>query len=158
MSSNEEQHLLGQHRVQEQANARREESGSTLELREEELDARTQAVDVGQVSVGTDVVEEHRTIEVPVTREEVTIERHPVDRRPSDEPIGSGTDVLRVPVQQDQVTAVKQTVIYEELEVGKRAIHDTQHVSETVRKEVVDVDAEGDLQVDSNPTKERTNA
>jgi stress response protein YsnF len=46
---------------------------------------------------------------VPVTREEVT-----VDRRPS-----------------------------EEVEVGKRAMHDRQNVSATVRKEVVDVDADG---------------
>lgn len=34
-----------------------------------------------------DVVSQQRSIDVPVTREEVTIDRHPVDRRQSDGPI-----------------------------------------------------------------------
>jgi stress response protein YsnF len=56
----------------------------------------------------------------------------------------------------------KQAVTYEEVEVGKRGRQDAQHVSETVRKEVVDVDAEGNLEVDgsyaSNPQLDRRNA
>src|SRR5919202_2219742 len=52
----------------------------TLQLREEELQARKQPVETGQVQLGKDVVEEERTTEVPVTREEVYVERRPVDR------------------------------------------------------------------------------
>ena len=115
----------------------------TIQLREEELDVRTHAVDAGQISVGTHVVQEHRTIDVPVMREEVTIDRHPVDRRPSEAPISETNDLLEVPAHAEQVAAEKQAVIYEEVEVGKRAIHDRQKVSATVRKEVVDVDADG---------------
>ena len=146
--SSQAQHLFGQHRDQHDSNVRREESGATIQLPEEELDVRTHAVDAGQISVGTQVVQEHRTIDVPVMREEVTIDRHPVDRRPSEAPISEHDDLLEVPAHEEQVAAEKQAVISEEVEVGKRAMHDRQNVSATVRKEVVDVDADGDLQVE----------
>lgn len=142
-----EQHLLGQHREQDDSNARLEESGATVQLREEELAARKQAVEAGRVSLGTEVVEEQRTLEVPVTHEEVTIERHAVDRRPSDEPISAGSDVLSVPLHEEQVAVDKQAVVYEEVNLDKRAVQETERVSETVRKEVVDVDATGDVDV-----------
>src|SRR5919204_2840532 len=52
----------------------------TLQLREEELQARKTPVETGQVTLGKDVVEEQKTVEVPVTREEVYVERRAVDR------------------------------------------------------------------------------
>lgn len=45
--------------------------------------ARKSPVQTGSVHLGKDVVEEERTLDVPVTREEVYVERHPVDRRPA---------------------------------------------------------------------------
>jgi uncharacterized protein (TIGR02271 family) len=152
--SSKEEHILGQHQDHHETNARREESGTTIRLREEELAARKRSVEAGQVTVGTDVVQEQKTLEVPVNREEVTIERHAVDRRPSNEPIAETTDALRVPVHEEQLTAEKRAVVYEEVNVGKSAVHDTEHVSATVRKEVVDVDAKGNLQV-AGPESDR---
>ena len=143
-----EHHILGQHREDGEADVRREESGATVQLRQEELAARKQAVDAGRVSFGTEVVQEQQTLEVPVTREEVTIERHAVDRRPSDTPISATTDTLSVPLHEEQLTTEKHAVVYEEVNLGKRAVHDTQQVSATLRKEVVDVDTIGDVHVD----------
>ncbi|MBV9543893.1 MAG: YsnF/AvaK domain-containing protein [Chloroflexi bacterium] len=144
--TSQERHILGQH-GQHDGTVQREESDAVVQLREEELAARKQQVESGRVSLGTEVVEEEQTLEVPVTREEVTVERHPVDRRPSDEPIEASSEVLRVPVREDQVSVDKQSVVYEEVNVGKRAVQETQRVSDTVRKEVVDVDATGDVEV-----------
>jgi uncharacterized protein (TIGR02271 family) len=107
----------------------------TLELREEELTARKHSVETGHVAIGKDVVSEQRTMDVPVTREEVTIERHAVDRRPSDGPIDERGKTISIPVHEEHVTAEKQAVVYEEVEVGKRAVQETQHVSETVKRE-----------------------
>jgi uncharacterized protein DUF2382 len=67
--------------------ARTAESDQTLQLREVELQARTTSVETGRVHVGKEVVEKERTIEVPVAREEVYVERRRVDRRPADAPI-----------------------------------------------------------------------
>ena len=140
-----EQHLLGQHRQHQAGDARREETGATVELREEELAARTQPIETGQVTLGTEMVEQQQTLEVPVTREEVIVEHHPVSRQPSAAPIGPG-ETLQVPVRQEHVSVEKQAVVYEEVAVSKRAVQETRRVSDTVRKEVVDVDAEGDVE------------
>src|SRR5919199_363163 len=55
-------------------------SEGAVQLREEELRTRKESVETGQVSLGKEVVEEQKSLEVPVTREEVYVERRPVDR------------------------------------------------------------------------------
>ena len=150
-----EQHILGQHSEHDDRAPRREQSEAVVELREEELAARKQQVESGRVSLGTDVVEEQQTLDVPVTREEVAVERHPVDRRPSNEPIAASSEVVRVPVHEDQVAVDKQAVVYEEVNIGKRAVQETRRVSDSVRKEVVDVDASGAVDVSGAPDERR---
>jgi uncharacterized protein (TIGR02271 family) len=118
-----------------------------LQLREEELVARKRSVEAGAVNLRTEVVSEEKTLEVPVTREEVTIERHAVDRRPSDRPIGE-SETISVPVREEQVTVDKQAVVYEEVSVDKRAVQETQHVSETVRREEAVIDKDGDVEIE----------
>jgi uncharacterized protein (TIGR02271 family) len=118
-----------------------------LQLRQEELVARKQQVQTGQVQIGKEVVSEQRTLEVPVTREEVYVERRPVERRVADRPIGDQNQVLEVPVREEQVTVEKQPVVYEEVELGKRAVQDTQQVSGTVRREEARIEQQGNVNV-----------
>jgi uncharacterized protein (TIGR02271 family) len=118
-----------------------------LQLREEELIARKRSVETGAAGIHTEIVSEQRTLEVPVTHEEVTIERHAVDRRPSERPIGEG-ETIRIPVREEQVVVDKQAVVYEEVSVGKREVQDTQHVSDTVRREEAVVDKEGEVEIE----------
>ena len=49
-------------------------------------------------------------------------------------------------MRQEQVSVEKQAVVYEQVEVGKRDIRETRRITDTLRKEVVDVDAEGDVE------------
>ncbi len=124
------------------------ETQRTVQLREEQLQARTTPVQTGSVHLGKDVVEEQRTMDVPVKREEVYVERNPVDRRPSDRPISeTGSETVRVPVTEEHVEVDKQPVVYEEVGVGKRATQETEQVSETVRREELRMDNEGDVDV-----------
>jgi uncharacterized protein (TIGR02271 family) len=128
------------------------EEQRTFQLREEELQARKTAVETGSVHLGKDVVEEERTLDVPVSREEVYVERHPVDRRPADRPIGeSESETVRVPVTEEHVEVEKQPYVYEEVGVGKRVTQDTRQVSDTVRREELRVDNEGDADIRNNP-------
>ena len=125
----------------------RTEADRTVPLREEELRARKQPVETGQVEVRKEVQEERKTVDVPVTREEVVVERHPVDRQPADRPIAEG-ETIEVPVREEQVSVEKRPVVYEEVEVGKRQVTDTERVSDTVRREELDdVETEGDVKV-----------
>ena len=124
----------------------------TLRLREEQLQARKTSVESGRVQLGKDVVEETKTMEVPVSREEVFVERHPVDRRPADQPIGAGeSQTIEVPVREERLEVDKQPVVYEEVGVGKRATQETQTVSDTVRREELRVDREGDIDIQREP-------
>ena len=121
--------------------------GETLQLREEELQARKESVETGRVRVGTKVVEEQQALEVPVTREEVTIERHPVARQPADGGIDEDRETIRVPVHEEQVSVEKRAVVTEEISVGKQQIEETQHVSDTVRREEARIEREGDVEL-----------
>jgi uncharacterized protein (TIGR02271 family) len=132
------------------ARARVDERDQTLELREEELTARKQSVETGHVTIGKDVVSEQRTIDVPVTREEVTIERRAVERRPSDRSMDERGETISIPVHEEQVTAEKRAVVYEEVEVGKRAVQETQVVSETVKREEAVIDKEGRVEIEGD--------
>jgi uncharacterized protein (TIGR02271 family) len=124
----------------------------TLRLREEQLQARKTSVETGRVQLGKDVVEEQKTMDVPVSREEVFVERHPVDRRPADQPIGTGeSQTIDVPVREEQLEVEKQPVVYEEVGVGKRATQESQTVSDTVRREELRMDKDGDIDVQHEP-------
>jgi len=123
-----------------------------LRLREEELRATKTPVETGRVQLSKEVVEEDRTLEVPVTREEVYVERRPVERRPSDRPIdGTETQAISVPVREEHVEVEKRPVVYEEVGIGKRSTTETQQVFETVRREELRMDKEGDVDVRQDP-------
>jgi len=128
--------------------------GDSLQLREEELQARKTSVEKGSVQVGKDVIEEERTLDVPVTREEVYVERHPVERREADAPIANDkSETIRVPVTEERVEVEKRPYVYEEVGVAKRVTQDTEKVSDTVRREELRVDEEGDVDVRKDPKR-----
>jgi len=120
-----------------------------LELRAEELTAYKQRRQAGEVEVGKRVVAEQRSIDVPVTREEVVIERHPVAPRPADR-IGAADaeETLRVPLMEERVVAEKRPVVTEEISVGKRVVQETQRVSGTVRHEEAVVEHDPGVEVE----------
>jgi uncharacterized protein (TIGR02271 family) len=113
--------------------------GARIQVREEELQAHKQLVETGEVRVRKEVVTEHRTIEVPVQREEVVIER----QAPTGEPV----EEIRIPIRKEQVIVEKRPVVKEEVTVGKRVVQGTERVGGEVRKEVVCVEREGDVDV-----------
>jgi uncharacterized protein (TIGR02271 family) len=114
--------------------------GDRLERREERLTVDKETQRAGSVHVGKHVEEDVQSVDVPVTREEVTIDRHSVDRPASGEAFTE--DSIDVPVYEETVDVDKETRVVEELEVGKTARTDTAHVEETVRREEFDIDDE----------------
>jgi len=121
----------------------------TIEVREEELHAHTRPVEAGEVRVRKEVHTEHETVEVPVRREEVVIERHaPTGRHTSTSDIREGEEI-RIPVMEEQVVVEKQAVVKEEVSVGKRVVEDTERVGGEVRREEVRVEREGDVDIRS---------
>jgi len=122
----------------------------TIQVHEEELQAQKTARSAGDVNITKDVVEETKTIEVPVMREEVRVERRAAsDTTPSDQSTAFDGDTITIPVMEEQVEVNKVARAVEEIEVSKVQTQDTETVSDTVRKERVDIDDS------SNTTTER---
>ena len=120
-----------------------------MQLREEQLRVGKQAVQTGEVGLRKEMVSEQQTVDVPVTHEEVVIERRPGSGQPSDTPIGE-EETYRVPVREEQVSVQKQPVVREEIALGKRQVQDTQQVSETVRREEARIERKGDVNIQGN--------
>jgi len=127
-------------------------AGQKIQLKEEQLQAQKQRTQAGEVGIHKDVVTEEKSMDVPLSREEVYIERHPVsEATPADSPIGEQDETYRVPVSEEQVQVTKQPVVKEEINVGKRVVQDKQQVSDTVRREEARVNRAGDVNVQGTP-------
>jgi uncharacterized protein (TIGR02271 family) len=136
------------------AASRTAEGDQTFQLREEEIQARKQPVETGEVRVRKEVHTEHKTMEVPVQREEVVVERHAPTDSGATSDIEPGEEV-RIPVREEQITVEKKPVVKEEVKVGKRGVQDTERVGGEVRKEEVRVEREGDVSVREGGTGEK---
>ncbi len=118
-----------------------------VELREEHIQARTEPVQTGEVTVGKKVVTERQEMDVPVRREEVTVERHPVEERPpASGPIREGEEI-RIPVHEERVEVEKQPVVYEQVEIGRREVQDTERVAADLRREEARIERQGEVNV-----------
>jgi uncharacterized protein (TIGR02271 family) len=133
----------------------RNDEDRRMELREEELDVRKREVEAGEVRIRKEVVSEQRSIDVPVNREELVIERHPATGdRDASGTIGQGEEI-RVPLREEEVDVQKRAKVREEVSIGKRQVQDTEHVSDTVRREELQVGSDGDVNLRTSGTPRR---
>jgi uncharacterized protein (TIGR02271 family) len=90
-------------------------------------------------------VTETKTVQVPVTHEEISVERRPASRATtatSDTPIESEQEI-RVPLKQEQVQVTKQPYVKEEVAVKKKPVTETKTISDQVTSEQVRVEGTG---------------
>lgn len=119
----------------------------TIELREERLKVDKEKEKTGEVHVSKKVVEDTETVEVPVTKEEVTIERKPVtgDKTSDGEIEITDDEEIVIPVEEEKVKPKKETDVVEEVEIKKETKQDSQTVGDTVRHEELEVEEDGDV-------------
>ncbi|WP_462421331.1 YsnF/AvaK domain-containing protein [Salinicoccus sp. Marseille-QA3877] len=114
-----------------------------IQLREERLKVDKENVRTGEVNVDKHVETDHQEFDVPVEREEVTIEKRPVEGERKagglDDDL-TDDDSIHIPVSEERVNVDKESVVDEEVVVRKDKVQDTEHVSEDVRREEVDID------------------
>ncbi|WP_394139657.1 YsnF/AvaK domain-containing protein [Cytobacillus oceanisediminis] len=122
----------------DQRNGLTEDEEHSLKLREEQLDVRKDRVQAGEVEIHKDVVEEQKTVNVPVEHEEVYVERRKVDdpTAASTSPI-EDDETIRIPITEERVEVSKKPVVTDEVVVGKREVQETQQVTENLKKEEV---------------------
>ena len=123
---------------------------NTLELLEERLTVNKDRIVAGLVKVGKHVVTEERNVEVELEEEHAHIERTNVDR-PTDRRIGdvTGNETVEVQLEAERARVGKETYVTEEVNVGKTTERHTETIIETIQREELDIDRDGNV-VDAN--------
>jgi uncharacterized protein (TIGR02271 family) len=111
---------------------------------EEELVAGTRERGAGAVKVRKRVRTDRERLSVPKKREEVSVERVPVEEGRRQEASESGIvdedDEIRIPIIEEEVVVEKRPVVKEEIRLRKDVVEEEEVVEADVRKEEVDVE------------------
>ena len=105
---------------------------------------KTELID--EAIITKEPVRETKTIEVPVMREELVLERRPVSRDPENEkeipkPVENNTQI-KIPLRREEVEVTKTPYVIEELVVRKKSVTKMQTLTEEIITEKV-VDPQG---------------
>ncbi|EEG78653.1 YsnF/AvaK domain-containing protein [Dethiobacter alkaliphilus] len=107
-----------------------------IPLREEQLDIETHRVKTSDVDIHKDVITEEKTITVPVSREELVVEKSVGDNEK--------TETMRIPLSEERIDVNKENVQLNEVSVYKAEFQDTETIDETLKKEKLEIDAESE--------------
>jgi uncharacterized protein (TIGR02271 family) len=117
--------------------AEERETDESIPLTEERLDVSKKSQE-DQATVTKKPVTETKTVEVPLTREEVSIERRPASgQTEAQSPIQSPEDI-KIPIKREEAQVSKTPYVKEEAVVKKKAFTDTKEVTEDVTSEELD--------------------
>ena len=116
------------------------EEEASIPLTEERLDVSKKSQE-NQATITKRPVKETKTIEVPVTREEISIEkRSPTsgsETEAQSSPIQSEEEI-KIPLRKEEVEVTKKPYVKEEVAVKKKKVTDKRKVTEDVTSEELD--------------------
>jgi uncharacterized protein (TIGR02271 family) len=108
-----------------------------IPLSEERLDVSKKSQE-NQARVTKKPVTESKTVEVPLTREEVSIERRPASgQTEAQSPIQSEEEIT-IPLKREEAQVSKKPYVKEEAVIKKKAYTDTKEITEDVTSEELD--------------------
>lgn len=128
----------------------------SFKLYQERLLADKKQVKTAQISIGKHVETQTAHISVPLKKERLVIERVP--------PVNAGTPVVsgeanfhegeiaRIEVYEEKAHVQKQAFVREEVSIRKEVEYDTFEVKDTIRREELDLDAQGRNVIDKTKT------
>ena len=119
-----------------------------IKLYEERLTVNKHRDKTGEVAIGKRVETETKSVSVPVEKERLVIERTQVTTGKA-VPVGTANfgdgQVVNVDLYEETATIDKQAFVREEVSVRKEVETETVTGSETIRREELEVDADGDV-------------
>lgn len=125
------------YQTQDVVQSEEEITEQTIPLTEEELEV-SKNVQEQQATITKKPVTETKTVEVPVTHEEVSIERRPPsggEGQVSSEGPVTSTEEINIPLKKEEVEVTKTPYVKEEVKVTKRPVTETTEVTEEVTSE-----------------------
>jgi uncharacterized protein (TIGR02271 family) len=119
-----------------------------MTLSEERLTVGTETAEVGRARLRKHVVTEQQTTTVPVSHEEVRLEREPI----TDANVGSALAGPAISEEEHEVVLTeerpvvdKETVPVERVRLGTETVTENEQVTESVRHEEVELDGDSDV-------------
>lgn len=109
---------------------------------EEQINVEKGMHQAGEVQVTKNIVEEQVNVPVTLQHEEAVVTRHAVDRdlAPGEQAtMIEGNETIRVPLMEETVSVTKSAHVAEEIEIQKQKVAEQQTVSDTVRREEVNI-------------------
>jgi uncharacterized protein (TIGR02271 family) len=114
-----------------------EDEEKAVQLTDEKLEV-TKGIQEGQATLTKEPVTETKTVEVPVTHEEVTIEiRPPSGQTKAQEPVSSEENIT-IPLKREEVEVSKTAFVKEEAVIKKNSVTESKEVSEETTHEKID--------------------
>ncbi|MCD2349026.1 YsnF/AvaK domain-containing protein [Clostridium guangxiense] len=107
---------------------------TTLQIKEEQLDIAKKWIQTGDVKIHKEVFSEEKNFTIPIQREELVIEKKSIAPDTSKSKAAE-TQVIRIPLNEEQVEFSKHKVILEDISIYKQQIEDIEHIEETLKKE-----------------------
>ena len=129
--------------VADDAAAARTNNDGELIRSEEQLNVNKERVATGEARLRKYVVTDTETVEVPVEREEVRVERTPInaeDAKNYNGSISGDSEEASVTLHEERVNVNKETVPVEKINLKKDTVRDTETHTEELRKEQIDTD------------------
>lgn len=114
-----------------------EDEEKAVPLTDEKLEV-SKGIQEGQATLTKEPVTETKTVEVPVTHEEVTIEiRPPSGQTKAQEPVSSEENIT-IPLKREEVEVSKTAFVKEEAVIKKNPVTESKEVSEETTHEKID--------------------
>lgn len=113
-----------------------------IQLLGEALRVHKDRISRGEVRLRKEVVTDMQTVQVPVSREELVIERHAATGNTAAAGTIGETEEIRIPLSEERAGIDKQTFVREEVSVGKRSVEEVRELKDDVRHEELVVEDE----------------
>jgi uncharacterized protein (TIGR02271 family) len=125
-------------RNDESISKRAEDDKTRVPITKEKLDVQ-KTTSVQEATIVKEPVTETKTFEVPLTHEEISVERRPVSSNnttTTERPVESKTEI-KIPLKKEEVEVKKQPHVKEEVVVRKKPVTETRKVREEITSEKV---------------------
>lgn len=127
-------------------------SAERIERVEERLVPRVSQRQAGAIELHKRVVEEPEEVEVTLRHDELDLERRPANRAlaPDEQPVTERGDTTVVLVVEERLEVRKVPWVVEEIHLRRRLVSEQRRVSDTVRKERIEIAPKGDVELNTN--------
>jgi len=109
-----------------------------LKLHEEKLDISKEWTKTAEVKMHKEIVTREEIVKVPIERVDLVIEKTPLGENSQDK-----TETIRIPISDERLEIIKHPIILEEVSYYINEYQDNKGITETLKKEKLNVEISG---------------